>query len=298
MKKISILGVDLAKASFTICGLDEKGNKVIGKDMKPERFREYLGALEKTTVIFEACGSAHYWARTAIGLGHTAKLIAPQKVTAFRKNNKNDTNDALAICIAAQCSGMEFAAIKQTEHQDLQAALRNRERLIGKQTATVNYIRGILAEYGVKVPVGINQIRSVLSEISNRSKKEADNIFAKKLTPVILEIVDDVHKEVLATLDGIESMDKLISRLTSNNDNCKRLMSIPGVGPITAASVVSTLINPKDYKNGRQYAASLGLTPRHVYGPAHVVNLGLETFIFLPPHQNLWVNSGSGRFPS
>jgi transposase len=264
MKKVSILGVDLAKASFTICGLDEKGLKILTKEIAAEKFKELMSNLESTTIIFEACSGAHYWSRLATKLGHTAKIIAPQKVVGFRKNNKNDSNDAFAICIAALCPGMEFVPTKDVSHQDLQCAIRYRDRLMIKQTSLINFVRGILAEFGVIVPEGVHHIRSVMSQIANRSTAKEEYGLLGRLTLVVLKIVDEAQQELLEIIKSIEGTEKIISGLTSQNETCQKLLTIPGVGPITAASVVSTLINPNDYSNGRQYAASLGLTPRHV----------------------------------
>lgn len=260
MQKVNILGVDLAKASFTVCGLDPKGKKVLTKEYRTGAFKDFLANSEKMTVIMEACGGAHYWSRLAKASGHEAKIIAPQKVVGFRKNNKNDKNDAHAICIAGTCQGMEFVATKTVDQQDIQAVLRMRSRLISNQTALVNSIRGTLAEYGVIASEGIQFIRALLSDIANNPGcKEAEF-----LTPVIIEIVREINKELLDVTDRIEKTDKLIMRLTKNNEDCIRLQAIPGIGPLIAATVVSTLINPEDYKNGRQFAASIGLTPKHV----------------------------------
>lgn len=260
MKKIITLGVDLAKSSFTVCGLDEKGNVVLTKEFRAESFKNYLAKSEKMTVIMEACGGAHYWSRYAKQFGHETRIIAPQKVVGFRKNNKNDKNDARAICIAGCCPGMEFVPTKTLDQQDIQTALRMRSRLVSNQTALVNSIRGILCEYGVIVSEGIQYIRAALSDISNNP----DAIHSKCLTPITLELVKEINIELTQVTIKIESIDKLILRLTKSNENCSKLQAIPGVGPIVAATVVSTLINPEAYKNGRQYAASIGLTPRHI----------------------------------
>jgi len=264
MENISILGVDLAKASFTICGLDVKGKKVLEREMRPDKFNDFLNKNKKTTIILEACSGAHYWSQRGTEAGHETKLIAPQKVVPYRKTNKNDRNDAFAICVAALSPGMEFVPTKKVCHQELQAVLRNRECLISNQTSLVNYIRGILAEFGVSVPVGIQYIRAVLSEISNRSKSSGGYQYEEKLPQVTLSLVDEIQKELLASTDRIEAMDRVIEKLTAENETCQKLLAIPGVGPNTAAAVVSSLINPSDFKNGRQYSASVGLTPKHV----------------------------------
>jgi transposase len=260
MQKVSILGVDLAKASFTVCGLDDKGKKVLTKEYRTDAFKSFLSKSEKMTVFMEACGGAHYWSRFAKGCGHESKIIAPQKVVGFRKNNKNDKNDAAAICIAGLCPSMEFVPTKSIDQQDIQAVIRMRSRLISNQTSLVNSIRGTLCEYGVTAPEGIQYIRALLSDIANNPDYE--NL--KLLTPVTVEIVKVMNKELIETTERIEKTDKMILSLTKENENCIRLQAIPGVGPLIAATVVSTLINPEDYKNGRQFAASIGLTPKHV----------------------------------
>ena len=260
MQKVNILGVDLAKASFTVCGLDPKGKKVLTKEYRTGAFKDFLANSEKMTVIMEACGGAHYWSRFAKGCGHETKIVAPQKVVGFRKNNKNDKNDAHAICITGLCPGMEFVPTKTVDQQDIQAVLRTRGRLISNQTSLINSIRGTLSEYGVTVSEGIQFIRATLSEIANNQDCE----HKKLLTPITIELVNEINKELIEVTERIEKTDKMILRLTKENDQCIRLQAVPGIGPLIAATVVSTLINPEDYKNGRQFAASIGLTPKHV----------------------------------
>lgn len=260
MKEVITIGIDLAKTSFTVCGLDAQGNRVVRKEFRNDSLKRFLAQLPKCEVFMEACGGAHYWSRIAMSYGHDSKIIAPQKVVAFRKNNKNDDNDGLAICIAGKCPGMEFVPTKTKEQQDIQALVGMRRFLVDQQTALMNRARGLLMEYGVTVPQGVKYIRGILSEIVNNPESPA----AVELSATVKELILFTNEDLISVTNRIETCDSRIKSLTNSNPTCKRLQEIPGVGPIIAASIVSTLVNPQDYKNGRQYAASLGLTPKHV----------------------------------
>lgn len=265
MVRVNTLGVDLAKSSFTVCGLDVSGSQVLRKEFKREAFAIFLAGLEPCKIFMEACGSSHFWARRATTLGHDVKLLAPQKIMGFRKCNKNDKNDAHAICLAGLCPGIEFVSVKSVSQQDIQSIIRIRERLIHRQTSLVNEMRGLLAEYGLVVPEGMNFIRAKMSEIS----AAGENVIDEKsgisvLTSVIKSCIRSAHEELIDLTNRISAHEKMLHELTKNDERCARIQSIPGVGPITAATIVASIVNPKTYKNGRQFAASIGLTPRHV----------------------------------
>jgi transposase len=259
MERGSILGIDLAKSSFVVCGLDKDGKQVLRQEFSRVKFAEFIDNTDPCDVFMEACGSAHFWGRKLRKSGHSVNLIAAQKVVGFRKCNKNDRNDALAIAIAGKCPGMEFVPVKSIEQQDLQSVVRIRARLIYRQTALVNEMRGLLAEYGVTIAEGIAPFRSKLSEMANGSISDFPGI-----TPTIFQCVVSANEELLDITKRVEEHEALIHELTKKDDRCRRLQDIPGVGPLTAAAVIAAVTDPGAYKNGRQFAASIGLTPRHV----------------------------------
>ena len=155
---VKVVGIDLAKRSFHVYGVDERGQRVISKTFTRTRLSEFMANLPACTVAMEACGSAHHWARQFRGHGHEVRLIAPQFVKPFVKSNKNDAIDAEAICEAAQRPNMRFVAVKSVEQQDIQATHRMRSLVVERRTAQVNQIRGLLLEYGIEIPQSLSLI--------------------------------------------------------------------------------------------------------------------------------------------
>jgi transposase len=158
--KITTSGIDVAKSVLQVHGVDEGGNAVLRRQIR--RSQLFFGRLEPSLIGMEACASSHYWARKLTALGHTVRLMAPQFVKPYRKNDKNDGNDAEAICEAVQRPNMRFVPVKSPDQQAELALHRIRRRLMGQRTALINQLRGLLAEYGVVLPQGANQVRSKL----------------------------------------------------------------------------------------------------------------------------------------
>ena len=201
----------------------------------------------------EACGSANYWAREFIALGHEVKLIAPQYVKPYVKGNKNDYNDAEGIAEAAQRPSMRFVPIKSVEQQDVQNFHRQRERIKKERTALVNQVRGLLAEYGVIINKGVNTVRKGLPEIL----EDAEN----GLTPLARELFAE-HLEELQILDQrFKRCEKRIATLNQENEVCQRLIEMLGVGPITASAAYAAAGDGKEFVNGRHFSAWIGLVP-------------------------------------
>lgn len=202
----------------------------------------------------EACGSAHYWARELQKLGHTVKLMAPQFVKPYVKSNKNDANDAEAICEAVARPTMRFVAVKTIAQQDIQAIHRVRSELVSHRTAKVNQIRGLLAEYGLAVGRRIEVLRTALPLLL----EDAEN----GLTLDFRILLDELRQDLINLDERVQVMDKKIKTLANSHGEAKRLLAIPGIGPITATAIISTIGNGKQFKRGRDFAAWLGLTPR------------------------------------
>ena len=171
---VKVVGIDLAKRSFQVYGVDERGQRVISKTFTRARLREFVANLPACTVAMEACGSAHYWARTFRAYGHEVRLIAPQFVKPFVKSNQNDAVDAEAICEAAQRPTMRFVAVKSVEQQDIQAIHRMRSLVVERRTAQVNQIRGLLLEYGIEMPQGRAAVGPVPREDARRRRQRVE----------------------------------------------------------------------------------------------------------------------------
>jgi transposase len=254
MMKVRRIGVDLATHIFQVHGVDDHDKVVIRKQLTRGHMRAFFARLPPCLVGMEACASAHYWARALGQLGHTVRLMAPQFVQPYRKNPKNDGNDAEAICEAVSRPTMRFVPIKSVEQQAVLTVHRARELLVGNRTALANQMRGLLAEYGIVVPQGIARLRRALPGVL----ADADNglpLLAREIIAELQERLRDLDQRVLA-------YDRRITPLAKQSDAAQRLMQVEGVGAVTAPAIVATVGNGTVFKNGRQFAAWLGLVPR------------------------------------
>jgi transposase len=202
----------------------------------------------------EACGSAHDWARKFQGYGHEVRLISPQFVKPYVKSQKNDANDAEAICEAVSRPHMRFVPIKTPEQQDMQAEHRVRQLLVKQRTALVNQIRGLLGEYGITIAQGITAARKRLPEIL----EDADN----GLNPSVRVLFARLYEQVQALDEQIADSDQAIKQAVQSDERCRRLQSMDGVGPLIATALVAAVGDAQTFRNGRQFAAWLGLVPR------------------------------------
>ncbi len=179
---ISVLGIDLAKSSFQLHGVDQSGNVVYKKTHGRQKLKEYMVNLPKCLVAMEACGSAHYWARLFRRYGHEVKLIAPQFVKPYVKSNKNDAADAEAICEAVQRPNMRFVSIKEIGQQDLQSLHRMRSMTVSNKTVLINQLRGLLQEYGIEIAKGPKQLLARLPLILEDSENGLSSFFRELLS--------------------------------------------------------------------------------------------------------------------
>jgi transposase len=254
-----VIGVDLAKASFQVHMASKTGRKLKSKRLTRDKFTEFLATSVKGQIFMEACGSSNFWARKASAFGHEVNLIAPQYVKPFVKRQKTDAADAEAIVEAGLRENMNFVPIKTTEQQDLQAIRRMRELEVTTRTAMMNQVRGLLAEYGVAIAQGHAALRKALAECINEESVTSKN---SDLTPTMRLLASRAMKNI-SELDGrIAIFDRELENAAKNDDRCKRIMTIPGIGPITAGAIVSHIGDARDFKNSRQLAAYFGLTPK------------------------------------
>jgi transposase len=251
---IKRIGIDLAKQVFQLHGVDSHEKAVLRKKLKREQMLPFFRDLPPCLIGIEACSGAHYWARELQKLGHTVKLIAPQFVKPYVKANKNDANDAEAICEAVSRPNMRFVTIKTVAQQDLQASHRIRSELIQQRTAKVNQIRGLLAEYGIILGQRIDVLRKALPNLL----EDAENA----LTGDFRLLLQGLQEDLQALDERVAVMDKRIQSLANSHPASKRLLEIPGIGPITATALISAVGDAKQFKTGRDMAAWLGLTPR------------------------------------
>jgi transposase len=251
---IKRIGIDLAKTVFQLHGVDGHEKPVLRKKLKREQMLPFFGNLPPCLIGMEACGGAHYWARELQKYGHTVKLIAPQFVKPYVKANKNDANDAEAICEAVSRPTMRFVTIKTVAQQDLQASHRIRDGLVKQRTAKANQIRGLLAEYGIVVTRSIAVLRKALPSLL----EDAEN----GLSVDFRALLEGLQQDLLVIVKRADELDRHIHTLAHTHEDTKRLLQIPGVGPLIATAIISAVGDGKQFKRGRELAAWIGLTPR------------------------------------
>ncbi len=245
------IAVDTSKHVFTLHGVDANGAAVLRRDLRRGAFEAFMAKLAPTEVALEACGGSHHWARRLGAMGHSVRLIPPQYVKPFVKRGKTDRADAEAICEAAGRPSMRFVPVKTAERQGEIAVLRTRELLVRQRTQLVNALRGHAAEFGLVVPLGIAQVEALLTKVA------AD------------PAVPQVAREMLALLGGqIEGIDAQLAEIDARllamhkaDEVSRRLVRVPGIGPITAISLVLS-VDAEQFEDGRHLAAWIGLTPR------------------------------------
>lgn len=252
--KLTTIGIDLAKNVFQVHGADDKGKVALKKQLKRTQMLAFFANLTPCRIGMEACGSAHYWGRKLQGLGHTVQLIAPQYVKPFVKRNKNDAADAEAICEAMTRPNMPAVPIKNTSQQAILSVHRARQGFVKARTAQANQIRGLLAEYGITIPQGIGHISKRVPEILEDGENDLPGSFRQ----LIQRLVDHL-KELGRQVDELEGQIQLWHR---DNSASKKLEKIPGIGPMTASAMVASIGDARNFKNGRQLAAWLGIVPR------------------------------------
>jgi len=252
--KITTVGIDLAKSVFQVHGVSERGKAVLRKQLKRSEVLTFFANLPPCLIGMEACGSAHHWARKLIELGHEVRLMAPQFVKPYVKTNKNDRNDAEAICEAVARPNMRFVPVKTPEQQAALALHRARAGMMKARNAQANQIRGLLGEFGIVLPQGIGQLRRRLPEIVEDSNNDLPRLMRTLLRRLLAQ---------LQQLDQqVSELEREIVLWHRQNDNSRRLERIGGIGPLTASAYVASLGNAKGFNNGRQVAAWLGIVPR------------------------------------
>jgi len=251
---ITQVGIDLAKVVFQVHGVDARGKVLLRKQLKRQQMILFFTQLSPCLIGMEACGGAHFWARRLTELGHTVKLISPQFVKPYVKTNKNDVADAEAICEAVGRPNMRFVPIKNTEQQALLGLHRARQGFVAARTAQANQIRGLLAEFGLVMPVGIRYLERKLPEFL----EDAENGLSGASRALLARLFEHFR-----TLDRqVAELEREINTWHREDTASKRLQAIPGIGPITASALVASVGDAKVFHNGRQFAAWLGLVPR------------------------------------
>jgi transposase len=268
MNKISVVGLDLAKDVFQVHGVDGDGDVVVCKSLNRKQLRPFFARLSPCLIGLEACGGAHYWSRELTRLGHTVRMMAPAFVKPYLKSNKNDRNDAAAICEAVQRPSMRFVQPKTPEQQAVLHLHHGRQLLVRQRVALGNHLRGVLSEYGIVLPQGVKVITRHLPALL----EDADNELPMLARHLLAELKAE-HDQLIERIDRIEAQ---LKAWHASNANSRRLAGIPGIGVLTATALAATVGEAEDFKNGRQLAAYLGLVPRQASSGGKARLLGIS----------------------
>lgn len=268
MKHCKLLSIDLAKSVFQLCGMDINHHVMFNKKVTRKSLLKNVLNYKPDSICIEACYSAHYWGRLFESHGFKVNLIPPQHVKPFVKGNKNDHNDAVAICEASLRPGIHFVPVKTIEQQDLQALHRIRQRKVRDRTSLVNQIRGLLSEYGMIFNRGYAKmsvdIPLIIEDMSNG------------LSFPMRDMLHCLLEELNRFNEQIKDIEVKIEQLASIQQGHNELMKIPGVGLLTSSAIISQVGDAKHFTSARGMSAWLGLTPKHHASGNKIINQGIS----------------------
>ena len=250
MGKVTTVGIDLAKNVFSVHGVDERGQVVLRRTLSRGRLVELVASLPPSLIGLEACSGAHEWARRFQAFGHSVRIMAPKFVVPYRQGGKNDGNDAEAICEAVGRPKTRFVPVKSVEQQAILSVHRARQGFVEERTATLNRMRGLLAEFGEVLPQKVNPLKRGLGAA------------LEHLPLLARRAVEDLRGHVALLESRIAEYDRQLQSMARLDERAKRLTAVTGVGPITALAAIATVGQAHEFRNGRQFAAWLGMVPR------------------------------------
>lgn len=271
MAHLNTIGVDLAKNVIQVSVVTALGRELTNKSLTRSKFKEFLVTQKPSLVAFEACASAHYWARMAQGHGHEVRVLPALSVAPFRQGHKTDENDALAVAEAAVRPNLKEAPIKTLEQQGLQAIQRSRELLVQDRTAMSNHIRGLLLEFGIAIPKGFATLHARVPEIL----EDAENGVPHTFRPALYLM----YQRLIRIKTDIDGLTRQIEQLVKANESCRRLLDIEGVGPISAVLLYATLGSGEAFQTGREFSAYIGLTPKQYSSGGKKNLIGISRFV-------------------
>lgn len=251
--EITTIGLDLAKSIFQVHAIEASGNVVVKKALRRAQVLPFFGKLAPCLVGIEACGTSHYWARELSKLGHEVRLMPPAYVKPYVKRGKTDANDAEAICEAVTRPTMRFVAVKSEQQQAALALHRTRDLLVKQRTQLVNMIRGLLAEFGIEMARGLHHAINLAAQITDGAIPNVPELAGRIIAGLAAQIGDLQLR--------LTTLEKELLAWHRSNEVSQRLATIPGVGLISATALAASVTDAGRFRSGRQFAASLGLTP-------------------------------------
>ncbi len=250
---VTTIGIDLAKHVFQVHAVDAAGSVIVRKALRRAHVLPFFAKLSPCLVGMEACGTSHHWARELVALGHTVKMMPPAYVKAYVKRGKTNAADAEAICEAVTRPTMSFVPIKSREQQAALSMHRARDLLVKQRTQSVNMMRGLLAEFGINIPEGLERALLMARELVDGETPAVPAAAAK--------IIFALSQQALDTHAHIREIDHALAALQRSDEVARRLATIPGIGPIGATALAASVTDPGQFRSGRHFAAWLGLTP-------------------------------------
>jgi transposase len=251
--EITTIGLDLAKHVFQIHAVDAEGRVVVRKALRRAQMLPFFAKLPRCLIGIEACGTSHHWARELLALGHEVRLMPPAYVKPYVKRGKTDAADAEAICEAVTRPTMRFVAAKSREQQAALSMHRTRNLLVKQRTQLVNMMRGLLAEFGIDIPEGLERALLMARQVVDGATPDVPAVAAK--------IVGMLSQQALNIHAQLREIDRALLALQRTDDVARRLATIPGIGPVGATALAASVADPSQFRSGRQFAAWLGLTP-------------------------------------
>lgn len=252
--EVELIGLDIAKHVFQVCGVDDGGRPVVIRRLRRSAVLAFFSGLPRTMVAMEACSTAHYWARELMALGHEVRLLPPRYVKSYVWRNKTDGADAEGICVACRDPRIHPIPVKSEDQQAVLTLHRARELLVRHRTMLGNAIRAHLAEFGIIAPqgrAGLMRLRDMVGD-TEASGIPSLALSAFRTLAAQWDLADTQVRELAREIVARNKEDRIAARLAT----------IPGIGPITASALSATLGEAKNFKTGRHLAAWMGLTPR------------------------------------
>lgn len=267
MNNVTVIGLDLAKHVFQVHGMDSKGTRILSRKLVRKEVLQFFATIPPCLVGIEACGGAHAWARKLMALGHTVKMMAPQYVKAFVQGNKTDARDAAAIAEAAARTSIPSVKVKSVDEQQMQAILRVRDAWIKQRTALTNMVHGLIGEFGDIFPKGIRHFSEHVALWQSEHREQY---------PMMAHMLDTLLDQFRSLSDQLAQVDRQLQLFLSKDLNCQRVASVPGVGPVTATTIIAQFSDAQHFGSARKFACAIGLTPYEHSSGGKQVLLGMS----------------------
>ena len=264
----TVVGIDIAKRVFQLHWVDGSTGEIVSLQLKRDQFLEHFANRQACLIGMEACGGAQHWARQLTAMGHEVKLLSGKAVKGFVMGNKNDKQDARAIWTAVQQPHVKAVAIKTEEQQAMLALHRMRSQLVKFRTAQINGLRGLLSEYGEVMPQGKAAVRKGIAEALAR--------LSERLPAMVIDTLREQWARIAKMDEEIDTIERRIHAWLKKEDACRRIVEIPGVGPLTATAAVAAIGDAKAFRSGREFAAFVGLVPRQIGTGGRTKLLGIS----------------------